>query len=242
MKKLGVIGGLGPMASAYFLQMIVEMTDAAWDQEHIETILYSNPAIPDRTSYILGVSKESPLAGLVETGKKLEQMGVEVIAIPCITAHYFRKSLEEELQCPVIDGIRETAAYLNFHKIQKVGILATEGTTKSRLFQDTFQKNGIDCVVPESKDQEIVMQTIYRCIKAGQPVNQQMVDDIADRLAQKGAEKILLGCTELSLLKQKNTIGPQYLDVMEIMAGKAVSMCGKLKSEYQYLVPVETEV
>lgn len=242
MKKLGIIGGLGPMASAYFLQMIVEMTDAALDQEHIETILYSNPAIPDRTRYILGFSGESPLPGLLETGKKLEGMGAEVIAIPCITAHYFRKSLEEGLHCPVIDGIRETAAYLRYHKIQKVGILATAGTTKSRLFQETFQKSGIDCVIPDSKDQETVMQTIYQCVKAGQPVNQQMVDDVADRLAQQGAEKILLGCTELSLLKQKTSIGRQYLDVMEIMAGKAVSMCGKLKSEYQYLVPVETEV
>lgn len=230
------------MASACFLQMIVEMTKAASDQEHIETILYSKPSIPDRSRYILGLDVECPLPGLLETGKKLEEMGAEVIAIPCITAHYFRKSLEEKLHCPIIDGIGETAEYLSFYKIRKVGLLGTDGTLKSRLFQEEFQKSGIECVIPKKEDQEKVMQLIYRYVKAGRVVEQQRLDEIADRLMQGGAEKVLLGCTELSFLKQRNPLGTQYLDVMEIMAGKAVSMCGTLKPEYQYLLPAETGV
>ena len=95
MKKLGIIGGLGPMATAYFLQLIVEMTDACNDQEHIEVLLYSKPQTPYRTNFILGRSKEDPQPYLLEMGKSLTAQGAEVLAIPCITAHYFQKELEQ---------------------------------------------------------------------------------------------------------------------------------------------------
>ena len=97
MKRLGIIGGLGPMATAYFLRLIVEMTDAKTDQEHIEVLLHSKPQIPDRTRYILGLSEENPMPELLAVGKSLTAQGVEVIAIPCITAHFFQKQLEEKI-------------------------------------------------------------------------------------------------------------------------------------------------
>ncbi len=89
MHMLGVIGGLGPMATAFFMQMAIEMTEAGTDQEHIEMIVYNCPSIPDRTSYIVGQSGENPGIPMAEAGRKLAAFGAEIIAIPCVTANYF---------------------------------------------------------------------------------------------------------------------------------------------------------
>ena len=88
-KKLGVIGGLGPLATAYFYELVTEFTEIEVEQEHLEMVLYSAPAIPDRTSYILDNSKPSPVPGIIRVGKELVNTGCEVIAIPCVTAHHF---------------------------------------------------------------------------------------------------------------------------------------------------------
>ena len=100
MKKLGVIGGLGPMATAYFLQLLTQMSDAKSDQEHMEILLHSKPQIPDRTRFILGQSGENPLPQMVEIGVDLKSQGAEAIAIPCVTAHYFQKNLEDAIGIP----------------------------------------------------------------------------------------------------------------------------------------------
>ena len=105
MKKLGVIGGLGPMATAYFYQLITQMSDAGCDQEHMEILLYSKPTIPDRTRYILNNKEENPLDDIVEVGNVLKNAGAEVIAIPCITAHYFHNEIEKAVELPIVHAI-----------------------------------------------------------------------------------------------------------------------------------------
>ena len=102
MKTLGVIGGLGPMAMVYFLQLVTEYTNVKRDQEHIPIVLMSIPDTPDRTEYILKKSEENPLPRLVDAGLKLKAMGAQYIAIPCVTAHYFYKELKEQIGIPVV--------------------------------------------------------------------------------------------------------------------------------------------
>ena len=91
---LGVIGGLGPIATAHFMELITVMTRADTDQAHLPMIIYSAPYIPDRTAYILDNTKESPLPGILSVGQALEAQGVGCSAIPCITAHYFHNEIE----------------------------------------------------------------------------------------------------------------------------------------------------
>ena len=95
-KTLGVIGGLGPMATAYYMELVIQMTDASCDQEHLNMIISSRPGTPDRTRYILGLSDENPAPVMIDAGRWLVAEGAEILAIPCITAHYFQKQLEEE--------------------------------------------------------------------------------------------------------------------------------------------------
>lgn len=236
MKRLGIIGGLGPMATAYFLQLIVEMTDAAVDQEHIETIMYSRPQIPDRTKFILGISDDSPMQQLVEVGQAVASQGAEVIAIPCITAHFFQRQLEEKINCNIINAIEETARYLKSENISHVGIMATEGTIQSRLFQKVFTDYGIRYSVPDEEGQADIMHIIYDNVKAGLPVEMGLFEKTAKALRDDGAEVILLGCTELSMIKRDNVIGKGFLDVMEVLARQAVMLCGTLKPGYRHLI------
>ena len=97
-KTLGVIGGLGPMATAYYMELVIQMTDASCDQEHLNMIISSRPGTPDRTRYILGLSDENPAPVMIDAGRWLVAEGAEILAIPCITAHYFQKQLG--LRCP----------------------------------------------------------------------------------------------------------------------------------------------
>lgn len=236
MKRLGIIGGLGPMATAYFFQLIIEMTDAGKDQEHIEILIHNRPQIPDRTNYILGNSDENPLPELIEVGKGLVRQGAQVVAMPCVTAHFFQQTLEAEIQIPVLNAITETAEYLKMEKIQKVGIMATDGTVESKLFQSILEENGIGCVIPEREAQSDVMHLIYQNVKAGKAMEMDRFERVSKQLFDKGAEVILLGCTELSMAKKDHGIGKGFLDVLEVLARKAVLACGTLKEEYQHLI------
>ncbi|MCI8790107.1 MAG: amino acid racemase [Lachnospiraceae bacterium] len=236
MKKLGVIGGLGPMATAYFLQLLVQMTEARTDQEHIEVLLHSKPQIPDRTRFILGQSREDPLPQMVEIGRELAGQGAELIAVPCVTAHYFQKKLEDSIGIPVVDTIRETALSLKAAGVTKAGILATDGTIESGLFQRAFAGEGISAMLPDRAGQQAVMQIIYQNVKAGQPVDSAAFWRVAEGLFGQGAQAVLLACTELSLVKRDFGLGEGFLDVMEVLARKAVLICGRLKGQYECLL------
>ena len=236
MKKLGVIGGLGPMATVYFLQMVTQMSQAGTDQEHMEILLHSNPRIPDRTGYILDQSRESPLPMMVQAAKGLADQGAELIAIPCVTAHYFRKQLEEILQIPVIDAPGETALCLKEAGISRVGIMATDGTITCGLVQDALAKQGIECILPDKGNQAQVMSLIYDDVKAGKPADLAKLEAVSGQLFREGAEVVLLACTELSLAKRDFSLGTDYLDVLEVLARKAVISCGRLKKEYENLI------
>ena len=224
------------MATAYFLRRIVEMTDAKTDQEHIEVLLHSKPQIPDRTRYILGLSEENPMPELLAVGKSLTAQGVEVIAIPCITAHFFQKQLEEEIGCQIIHAIEETGKYLKQEQISHVGIMATAGTIESRLFQEILGKYQIECSIPDQKGQDKVMHIIYEDVKAGKPIEMELFTEVSKALFDDGAQVILLGCTELSMAKRDHVLLAGYLDVMEVLARAAVLECGTLKEEYEHLI------
>ena len=234
---LGVIGGLGPIATAHFMELVICMTEAGTDQEHLEMIIYNRPSIPDRTSYILDHTKANPLPEMIRTGNALARQGAGLIAIPCMTAHYFHRELTRYIEAPIVHAIHETAVHLKKHGITTVGIMATSGTIRSKLFQQELLKHGITPVIPGEKGQQCVMSVIYDDIKAGLPAGMDKFHYAAQDLRAQGAQAIILGCTELSLVKRDCAIGAGYLDAMEVLAQTCVIRCGgKLKEEYQNLI------
>ena len=236
MRKLGVIGGLGPMATAFFMQMVIEMTEAKTDQEHIEMLIHNCPAIPDRTSYILGKSEVSPKPQIVQIGQQLAAYGVDIIAIPCVTANYFYEDLQKEIDAPIIDIIGETVKHLVEADVKCVGIMATDGTVSCGIFQKALEAAGIVVVTPGESGQQHVMHLIYQNVKATKPVEMERFATVSEELRQKGAEVIILGCTELSMIRRDEVIGAGYLDAMQVLAKVAVEKCGALKEEYKQLI------
>ncbi len=236
-KTLGVIGGLGPIATAHFMELIIRMTQADTDQEHLDMIIYNRPSIPDRTGYILDPSRPNPLPEMVRVGNALALQGAGVIAIPCMTAHFFHRELSAQIHAPILHAIHETAVHLKMHGIERVGIMATDGTIQSGLFQRELKRHGITPLIPEPDGQNCVMHIIYDNIKAGRPADMDAFDFASRELWAQGAQAIILGCTELSLVKRDYPIGGGYLDAMEVLARRCVQACGgQLKAEYENLI------
>lgn len=235
--SLGVIGGLGPMATAYFMELIIDMTKAEKDQDHLEMIIYNCPTIPDRTAYILGESQDSPLPKIIELGKRLKEQQVTCIAIPCITAHYFHQEIEDAVELKVIHGIRETAHMLKEANVQRVGIMATDGTVQSGIFQKELEALGITPILPREDMQKKVMSLIYEDIKKGKQPDLDSFFAVKNYLTeQEHAQAIVLGCTELSVIKRDYDLGVGVLDAMEVLVKKALFLCGKeLNPKYDKL-------
>ncbi len=235
--SLGVIGGMGPMATSYLFELIIKMTKADCDADHLEVIIYNCPEIPDRTKYILGQSSDSPLPKMMEVAHQLEKQQVACIAIPCMTAHYFHEELSK-IQVPIIHGIRKTAQVLKEAGITKVGIMATDGTINSGIFQKEIEDCGMEAVLPDEINQRKIMKMIYEDVKAGK------MTDIAEFMQvknhfvkEKGSQAVVLGCTELSLIKKAYDLGNGIIDSLEVLAKEAVITCGKeVNPEYETLV------
>ncbi len=223
---LGVIGGMGPMAGIYFCELVTQKTHAFSDAEHIDMVLCSFPRIPDRTAYLLDKSNPSPVGEIVRIGKSLVSQGCTVIAVPCVTSFALYEEYAPEINANIIHMPDETALYLKQSGAKKVGIMATDGTVHTGLFQSACKKQGIETVLPDKEHQKMVMSVIYDQVKAGLPVDQKMFSDICDNMVKNGAERIILGCTELSLVFRGKH--PDIcVDAMEVLAEACIKTIGK---------------
>lgn len=236
-QKLGIIGGLGPMASAQFMALLTAMTEAETDQQHIEAVLYSRPATPDRTAFLLGESKDSPLPALKETADTLVSLGCGVLAMPCMTAYSFYDALCGTLgDARLIHPITASAKLLREADIRKAGIMATDGTLRVGLFQKALTEEGIEPVLPHDDVQKLVMHLIYDEVKKGIPADLDRLHTAANAMRGQGAECVILGCTELSVIKQQQTIGGGFLDAMEVLAARSIEACGsRVRSDIRLL-------
>jgi len=225
--SLGVIGGMGPMASAYFMELVTDMTEASCDQEHLSMYIASCPSVPDRTAFILGESEDDPVPGMIDMGLFLQSRGVSCIAIPCMTAHYFHDRLQESLKVHVIDAIEETAGLLSENGVKKAGVMATDGSVKSGIFEERLKAKGIECITPDSAGQKKVMSLIYNDVKRGRAADLKAFFEVSDSLFNEGAEAVILGCTELSVIKRDNELGKGFIDCMEVLSKVSLETCKK---------------
>ncbi|MBP3292681.1 MAG: amino acid racemase, partial [Clostridia bacterium] len=164
---LGILGGLGPMASAYFYELITEHTAASCDQDHIDIILSSRATTPDRTDYIVGRSDKNPLPDMIADAQSLERYGATAIVIPCNTAHYFIDAVRDSVNVPMPSIITETVLHLKRNGFRKPIILATAGTISTNTYQRELEANGMDWAVPDEAGQREVMDIIYGKVKSG---------------------------------------------------------------------------
>ncbi|ALV62187.1 Aspartate racemase [Thermococcus sp. 2319x1] len=222
-KVIGILGGMGPLATVDLFKRIVLKTPAKKDQEHPRIIIYNNPKIPDRTAYILGKG-ENPLPELIDSAKKLEKWGADFIIMPCNTAHYFADEIQKAIKIPLINMIEETASHVEALGVKRVGILATTGTIVSGIYQKALEKRGIEALVPSGEDQEKVMKAIYEGVKAGDiEPGRKLLLEVAKKLENE-VEAIIAGCTEVSVALKPEDLSVPLVDPMDILAEKAVKL------------------
>ena len=227
--RLGVLGGMGPQATNTFYQFVIDRTDAQTDQEHVNALILSDSEMPDRTSAILsgGEAREGVYRRLLADARLLEGAGCTCIAVPCNTSHFFLDRVQEEIGIPILHMIRETARLLAAQGLKRPGILATDGTIQTGLYQKEFSAAGIEAVVPSTQAQELVMSLIYDDVKAGRDGDPQKFAAIHEDLLAQGCDCGVLACTELSVFADKHHMPPYYTDAMAVLAERAVEACHK---------------
>ncbi len=226
-KFLGIIGGLGPMSSAYFYELLISHTKVARDQDHIDLILSSRSSTPDRTAFIMGKSGDSPLPSMIRDAKMLEADGADAIVMICNTAHYFIDEIRRSISVPMPSIIEETASYIARSGKKKAAILATDGTLFSGAYQDKLTAAGVEYIVPTDDEQAKIMSVIYDYVKIGKIAPAAMLTEIRDALVARGCDCIIAGCTELPLAFRSAELGEMIVDPMEVLAYKVIKMFGK---------------
>lgn len=230
MKTLGIIGGMGPLASSHFYQLLVQHTKADTDQEHPDILICGMSSIPDRSAYILGISEVSPLDKIIIAGQKLIDMGADIIAIPCITSHFFYPDIAKRLSRPVINAVDITAKKVE-QLCQKVAVLSTSGTSVSGTLHKSLSEHGLELVTLSRDDENEVMSIIY-AMKASKDIDINRFLAITATLFDKGAQSIILGCTELSIIKYRLELDKRFVDPLTILVEESLIQCGvPLKSD-----------
>ena len=229
-KQIGILGGMGPEATSELFSLIIKNTKAQNDQDHIPVLIVNNPKIPDRSLFILGKGP-SPVNMLVEGALKLEQMGADIILIPCNTAHLFIKQIEEKVHVPVIDMIKETARYVlcKYPEIKRHGLLSTAGVYKTAIYENVFKDIALEIINPDTLYQQQNMTAIYGIngIKAGfKTVPGKILLQSVANLEKKGAGAIISGCTEISLVLKQSQISIPLINPLKILAEKSIQLAG----------------
>lgn len=222
-KIIGVLGGMGPLATASFYTKLIEETQVSQDQDHFRVIIDSNPKIPDRTKAIL-YKGESPVEEMVKTAQNLEKSGASVLVMPCITAHFFHDEIKRNISIPFYHVLKGVSDYLDtyYPSVERIGVLSTTATRETELFQAFIKHKEV--IFPDEIEQETkVMEAIFgeNGVKRGNKGDypKRLLKEAADYLInEKQCELIIGGCTEVELVLQSDDISVPFIDPMQIAA------------------------
>lgn len=222
MKTIGILGGMGPLATADLYTKIIMATVAQKDADHVPLLISSRPDIPDRAASIAG-SGENALPALLEEAKRLENAGAQGLCLGCNTAHYYFDAIEQAVTIPLLHMPRLTAAYCRTQGIEKALLLAAPGTYRAGIYEQAFAGTGVELLRPEDSLCKLTAQCIYEGVKAGKK-------DFDASPLRKALEKIqlpmILGCTELPIAFNWYRLPGNTIDPGEILAREVVRFAG----------------
>jgi aspartate racemase len=226
-KVLGVLGGMGPLASAQFMLRLTLLTDAARDQDHIPAVLWSDPRVPDRTAARLS-GGEDPLPWLNRGIAGLAAAGAGAIAIPCNTAHGWYEEMRAATGLPILHIVDAAAEDLARQGITRgrIGVMGTAGTLAMRLFQPRLEALGYEVIVPEEAEMRSLVSPGIALVKANKVAEAYApLAGAAGKLRARGAAAVVLGCTEIPLGIQAGPhaeIGLPLVDTIDALALAAI--------------------
>ena len=235
-KILGILGGMGPLATADLFKKIVLLTKASSDSEHIRVIMDNHAAIPDRTAAILS-GGENPVPYMLESLQNLEKCGAECVIMPCNTAHYFLPQLQQKSRIPFLSILDAAAeACRREYPGKTAAILGTKGTLATKLYDDALSARGINFITPDKDAQDTLMRVIYDGVKSNANPDTYRADFefVLESLRKRGAEYFITGCTELPLAVDNLGLNLCTVDPTTELAKVAIQFCGyQVKNDLQ---------
>ena len=230
MYKLGVIGGMGPLATVKFYDKIVLNTEAHNDNEHIDLIVLNHSTMPDRTKCIIENKDTEFLNEIKKDLEILERIGIDVVAIPCNTSHYFYDEFKNFANLRIINMIEETILEIKRRGIKKVAVFGTLGTLNSKVYNKYAKENGIEVKELSLEDKKTVMDIIYK-IKETNNLESKDFVEILNRYCNDKTIGII-ACTELSLLDIPENLNT--IDALDVLVNKSIEYSGaKIKNKYK---------
>lgn len=230
MYKLGVIGGMGPLATVKFYDKIVLNTEAHNDNEHIDLIVLNHSTMPDRTKCIIENKDTEFLNEIKKDLEILERIGIDVVAIPCNTSHYFYDEFKNFTNLKIINMIEETILEIKRRGIKKVAVFGTLGTLNSKVYNKYAKENGIEVKELSLEDKKTVMDIIYKIKETNNLENKEFIE-ILNKYCNDETIGII-ACTELSLLDISKNINT--IDALDVLVNKSIEYSGaKIKNKYK---------
>lgn len=220
LKTVGIIGGMGPLATVDLMSKIIQVTPAKNDQDHIHLIVDNYPQIPDRTSAIMGKGN-NPLPFMKQSAERLEKAGADILVIACNTAHYYWQDIQDTINVPIMNMPNETASFIDEVGPRCVALLATDGTMKTMLYQKSLRERGIEVLEPDDHTQSMVMEGIY-AVKSGDfAKGKHLIVQAAQIMIDRGAAAVIAGCTEIPIVlgdvKELQVIDPTYILAQKVV-------------------------
>lgn len=229
----GILGGMGPLATAEFYRRLIEATPAVTDQDHLPVIIDADPRVPDRTAALRGHG-EDPTPWLIRGAERLVSAGAGIIAVPCNTAHAFLPAVRARVPVPVLDMIAETAcrAVRQHAGTRRAGLLATRGAIESRLYHDVFARLGLEVLTPDDTTQRRGVDAAIASVKSGRDLDQAAVllRDVALTLHRMGADLLVAGCTEIPVVLRAELVELPLLDSTQILVEALLREVGVLSA------------
>lgn len=227
-KTIGILGGMGPLATADLFRKIVFLTEAGSDNEHIRIFIDNNTRIPDRTAAILSGGPD-PVAEMAAALRNLEACGADCIVMPCNTAHHFLPRLQDMTKIPVLNMLDITAEVCaKTRPGKRAGILATRGTLATELYDRALAAQGAGCVLPDEPGRDMLMTAIYDGVKKGAPLAPMRdgIVSVLERMTEEGAGYFVLACTELPIVREVLDLPGDFVDPTTELAKAAIRFCG----------------
>ncbi|MBH0029043.1 aspartate/glutamate racemase family protein [Pseudoalteromonas sp. SWN29] len=237
LRTLGILGGMGPLATASFMNQVIALSPAKSDQEHIPMFIRNIPQIPDRTKFLMGIEDENPFFELKKGFNELTSLGVSCIVIPCNTAHYWYDALTQNADVHTISIVQSVIKRAKATGKRKVGILATTATLNMRIYQTAFSEHNIEFIEPNEQQQVLVMQGITAVKSGNLALGRTLLSQSYEQMLAQGADAVLFGCTEIPLvLNEQASKSPETcLDTIAILAQECVNWAYSLKQAEQLL-------
>lgn len=228
---LGVLGGMGPEATQIFYRHLIRRTKAKTDQEHLRVLIFGDSAVPDRTAAILSGDTAAVEARLAADAKTLEEAGCTLLAMTCNTAHHFAPAIRAAVGIPLLHMPDLAVRRAKARGVRRLALLGTEGAMKAGVYQEICALEDVNCWTPDGETQALLTTLIYDQIKAGRPEEEALFARAAAAAKAAGCDGAVLGCTELSVYRERHPLDGFFIDAMEVLVEECVTVCGKELTE-----------